>query len=164
MSIPSKEECFQLLKENGVPDNIIAHVTAVHDFAMEMVDKLEKKGVSVNRALVAAACLLHDIEKLKPDHESKGAEFVTKKGFFELAPLIRKHGLRLILKKEFFPQTIEERLVFYADKRVKGDKTVTLEERFNDIIARYGKDRPNWIKEEMELAREIEQSIMKETS
>lgn len=163
MSIPSKKECFRLLKENGVPENIIRHVTAVHDFAMSMVDSLEKKGVPINRSLVAAACLLHDVEKLKPDHEIKGGEFVIKKGFPELAPLIRKHGLRLILKKEFFPQTIEEKLVFYADKRVKEDKVVTIEERFHDIKVRYG-DGPEWIKEEMELAKKIEDSLLGEAA
>ena len=43
MIIPTKEECLKILKDNTVPDNIIAHSKAVCDVAMKVADLLEKK-------------------------------------------------------------------------------------------------------------------------
>ena len=120
-----------------MPDNIIAHSEAVCRFAEEFADKLISKRVNVNKELVIAAALLHDIEKLNGDHVVNGGKLVSRLGYPEVANVVKRHGLRCAGSTEFTPQTIEDKIVFYADKRVLFDKTVSLEERLMYIAKNY---------------------------
>ena len=82
MIIPTKDECIKILKDNNVPDNVMAHVKAVCDFSIKVCDLLEKKGINVNKDLVVAGALLHDIKKMAPDdHVMEGYELVKSIGF-----------------------------------------------------------------------------------
>ena len=158
MIVPTKEECVKILKESNTPDNIIAHTKAVCDFSMKVVDLLKKKGISINRNLVAAAALLHDIRKVGSEHhEIEGAELAASLGFAEVANIIKKHGLSNIGKGDFTPETWEEKIVFYADKRVKGDKVVSVDERFEYIKQRYKKDD---VEREMAFTKSIEKELL----
>lgn len=139
MKIPKKEECLELLKKNNTPENVIAHSKAVCKAALEIADKLIEKGVKVNRDLVLAGALLHDIAKPSNYHSVKGAEIIEKIGFKEVAELIKKHALSSI--REFQPKTIEEKILFYVDKIVEEDKVVSVEERFEGFARRHGKHK-----------------------
>ena len=155
---PSKEECLKILKQENVPDNIISHLKAVHDFSMRVCDVLEKRGININKNLVAAGALLHDIRKTSPnDHIVEGYELVKYLGYPKVANLIKKHGLMHINKGEFVPKTWEEKIVFYADKRFKGDKMVSLDERFEYIKQRYNRDDT---KKELEFTKKIEKELL----
>ncbi|MBI2652827.1 HD domain-containing protein [Candidatus Woesearchaeota archaeon] len=158
MIIPTREECLKILKENNVPDNVIAHCKAVCDFSMKIVDLLEKKGINVNRDLVAAGALLHDIKKINSDdHIIEGYEFIKSLGFSEVALLIKKHGLYHLENEDFVPKTWEEKAVFYADKRVKNDKIVSINERFEYIKQRYKKDD---VEKEIMFTKKIEKELL----
>lgn len=158
MIIPTKEECLKILSDNNVPDNVIAHCKAVCDFAMKIVDFLEKKGINVNRDLVAAGALLHDIKKINSeDHIIEGCEFIKSLGFPEVANVIKKHGLYHLEEEEFIPKSWEEKIVFYADKRVKNDKIVGIDERFEYIKQRYKKDD---VEKEMIFTKKIEYELL----
>ncbi|MGR3318722.1 MAG: HD domain-containing protein [Candidatus Anammoxibacter sp.] len=137
MNIPTYGKCLNLLNKNKIPDNIIAHSEAVCRFAAEFADKLISKRVNVNKKLVIAAALLHDIEKLNGDHVVNGWKLVSKLGYPEVANIVKRHGLRCGGGAEYTPQTIEDKIVFYADKRVLFDKTVSLEERLMYIAKNY---------------------------
>ena len=161
ISIPSKEECIKLLKSNNVPDNIIAHTKKVCDFSMEVCDVLEKRSIKINRDLVAAAALLHDIKKLEPgEHEIEGAKYISSLGYPEVGILIKKHGLKHCHLEEFHPITWEEKIIFYSDKRVKNDKVVSVDERFEYIKQRYNKEH---VEKEIKLTKDIEKELL-ETS
>ena len=150
MIIPTKEECLKILKDSNVPDNVIAHSKAVCNVALKIADLLEKRGINVNKDLVAAGALLHDIKKINSnDHVIEGADFVKALGFPEVALVIRKHGLTHLQNDDFFPKSWEEKIVFYADKRAKNDKIVSVEERFEYIKERYNR-------EEIALTKKIE--------
>lgn len=158
MTIPTKEECLRILKKNNVPDNIIAHTTKVCEFSMKIVDLLEKKGIKVNRNLVVAGALLHDVKKLSPnDHVIEGFELVKSLGYPEVAALIKKHGLAHLDNEDFMPKTWEEKIVFYADKRVRGSRFVSVEERFAYIKERYKKDG---VEKEIEFTKNIEKELL----
>lgn len=158
MNIPTKEECIKILKENNVPDNIIAHVKTVCDFSMKIVDLLDKKGIKVNRALVAAAALLHDIKKLSQnDHVLEGYEYMKSLGYPEVALVIKKHGLQHLGDESFEPKTWEEKIVFYADKRCKGSRLVSVEERFKYVRERYSHYD---VEKELKLTKEIEKELL----
>ena len=112
MKIPTKEECLKILKSNNIPDNIIAHSEQVCNVALKIVGLLEKKGIKLNRNLIAAASLLHDVKKLSPnDHVAEGFELLKSLGFEEVAEVIKKHGLYHLDKDEFAPKTWEEKIV-----------------------------------------------------
>ena len=158
MTIPTYKQCLQILKDNRVPDNIIAHSKEVCNVAMKIADLLEKKGVKVNRDLAAAAALLHDVEKLSPnDHVIEGFEIIRSIGYAEVASVIKKHGLYHLNKDEFVPKTWEEKIVFYADKRVKGSRMVSVEERFEYIRERYKKEG---IEKELDFTKKIEKELL----
>src|SRR3989338_9014542 len=104
MKIPTKEECIELLRKNNVPDNIIAHTKKVCEFSLKVCHILEERGIKINRDLVAAAALLHDIKKLEPgEHEIEGAKYIESLGYPEVAVLIKKHGLKYSFNREFTP-------------------------------------------------------------
>ena len=155
MNIPSKEECLKILKDNKTPSNVIEHSKAVCEFALELTNKLGKKGTKINKKLVIAASLLHDIKRVEDNHIIKGVNLLNKLGFPEIAIIIKKHGLSNIHKEEYKPKTIEEKIVFYADKRARGNKIVSLKERFDDLKARYHKGT----KEEFEFTKKIEKQL-----
>ena len=157
MTIPTKEECLKILKEHNVPDNIIAHMKAVCNFSLKVCDILEKRGIKVNKELVSAGALLHDVKKLSPnDHVIEGCELVKSLGYPEVAEVMKKHGLEHIHKEDFVPKTWEEKIVFYSDKRVKGTKVVSVDERFEYIKQRYKKEHVDL---EISFTKKIEKEL-----
>ncbi|GEM_PF-309695 len=158
VNIPTREECIKILKENNVTDNIIAHLKAVCEFSMKVVDVLEKKGINVNRELVAAGALLHDIKKLAPgNHVIVGYEFVKSLGYPEVALIVKKHGLADLKNDDCVPKTWEEKIVFYSDKRVKNDRVVSADERFEYIKQKYNKAD---VEIELKFTKEIEKELL----
>jgi len=157
IKIPTKEECIKLLKDSNVPDNIIAHTKAVCDFSMKIVDALEKRGIKVNKDLVAAAALLHDIKKLSPnDHIEEGYTFLKSIGYPEVAEVVRKHGLQHLGDDDYIPKKWEEKIVFYADKRVKNDRIVSVDERFEYVKKRYNHYD---VEKELEFTKKVEKEL-----
>ena len=61
--IPSRPECLKMLKDNGVPEHIIAHSVKVTEIAMEYGKLIKKNGGTVDLKLLEAGALLHDITK-----------------------------------------------------------------------------------------------------
>lgn len=158
MIIPTKDECIRILKESGVPANIIAHSQKVCEVALKICGILEKKGINISKDLVAAAALLHDIAKVKEgDHVINGSEIVKSLGFPEVARVISKHGLAHLDEEECRPKSAEEKIVFYADKRVKHDHIVSVEKRFEYIRERY--KSPN-VEMEYKFTKEIEEELL----
>jgi uncharacterized protein len=162
VKIPSVEECFQLLTQCHVPKHIIRHCQATAGLAVELAEKIAANGIEVNVDFVHRACLLHDIMRVcdfkKPlehkfddgvseddlqkwrqlserykgiRHEQAGYEFLKDK-YPEIALAIKKHAYKALIEKENCPQTIEEKLVYYADKRAMHDKIVSLGERLEE--------------------------------
>lgn len=138
--IPSRKECEDLMAKYAMLPNIVEHSMQVMRVSLAIIDNL-KSGVSVNRDLVAAAALLHDITKTrsfitKERHDASGAELLRELGFAHIAEIVEQH---VIIHNLNLQGTLEEReIVYYADKRVLHDTIVTIDERVNDIIRRYG--------------------------
>lgn len=137
MNIPTEKECLGLLKENNTPENVIAHSKAVCKAALEIADKLIEKGVNVDRELVLAGALLHDMERVEKNHNLKSTAKLEKLGFKGIAQIAKKHGLHHLKEEKFQPKTIEEKIVFYADKLIDEDETVSVEERFRRLAVRH---------------------------
>jgi putative nucleotidyltransferase with HDIG domain len=120
--------------------NIIAHSRQVMRVSLVITDNL-KNGLSINRNLIMAAALLHDITKTRAletrePHDQSGGELLRELGFARIGEIVRQHVILL----DFNPQEkLEGReIVNYADKRVMHDRIVSLAERVEDLIRRYG--------------------------
>lgn len=58
----------------------------------------------------------------------------------ELAKIVRAHRFEGLISKEARPATWEEKILYYADKRVRHDEVVSTQERLVDGRARYFPD------------------------
>ncbi len=163
--LPSRQECFELLEIYRTPKHVIQHILGVNKVAVYLAKQLRRLNISVNLKLVDRAALLHDLLRVcdfsdldpqkfpeKPAEEDlkfwmelrdrykqigheQAAFLLFKDTYPELAEVIRKHRYSIILSEHF--QSWEEKLVYYADKRVKHDTIVSLKDRFEDGHKRY---------------------------
>jgi len=142
--IPTREECLGLMRQVGMLDHIMVHSLKVSKVALFVAMELNKKGQRIDLGLVEAASLLHDLTKTeclktKEDHAQTGSQFLKRAGYERVGEVVAEH---IHLSKEQDPSFIsEEEVVNYADKRVRHDRVVSLEDRFRDLMERYGKDQ-----------------------
>ncbi len=161
--IPTPEECHELMEKYCMLPNIIAHSQQVMRVSLVIADNLKNRA-SINRNLVMAAALLHDITKTRSlktrePHDQSGGELLRELGFGRVGEIVRQHVFLL----DFNPhEKLEEReIIHYADKRVMHDRIVSLAERVEDIIQRYGatEEIKNRIRQNESKAYAIEKKI-----
>jgi putative nucleotidyltransferase with HDIG domain len=132
------------MKQCGVLENIIDHSIEVANVAVYLSTELNKRGQRIDLLLVEAASLLHDLTKTdsfktKEDHAWTGSRLLKEMGYEVVGEVVAQH---IWLSHDIDPHLVsEEEVVNYADKRVKHDRIVSLEERFNDLRDRYGRDQ-----------------------
>jgi putative nucleotidyltransferase with HDIG domain len=140
--IPLENECWNLLHKVDMPDHIKAHSCLVCRVALVLADGLIAAGVGIDRKLVCAAALLHDITKPRSfktgeNHAQTGGLYLAGLGFPEVGEIVRQH---VMLDRYFageHPDAAE--IVNYADKRVLHDRVVPLDDRMAYILKRYAK-------------------------
>jgi uncharacterized protein len=139
--LPSREQAIELLRANHCPQIVICHSELVTKLALEIADKLEKKGHKVDLELVEVGALLHDLGRSKAHgviHGVVGANMAASEGLPEpLVRIIRSHvggGITAAEAKAFgwpkdvyMPITLEEKIVSYADKLIDQSKRVPIE-------------------------------------
>jgi len=141
--VPTREECLMLMARYGMLDNIVEHSLKVAKVALLLSSELNKRGQRIDLRLVEAASLLHDITKTiclrtKEDHTKTGYHLLKEMGYERVGEVVAQH---VWLEKKGDSSSIsEEEVVNYADKRVRHDEIVSLEERFNDLKNRYGRN------------------------
>ena len=142
--VPAREECLRLMNQHGMLENIIQHSIEVANVALHLSAELNKRGQRIDLLLVEAASLLHDLTKTesfktKEDHACTASQLLKEMGYEEVGKVVGQH---IWLSHEVDPLFVsEEEVVNYADKRVMHDRIVSLEERFNDLRDRYGRDQ-----------------------
>jgi CTP:molybdopterin cytidylyltransferase MocA/HD superfamily phosphodiesterase len=132
--IPSRVECFALLKSMEANNNLVDHCSKVADVAGEIAYKLQQSGLTIDAGLVVAAGQVHDVAKGMNHHAQCGADILRKLGYPKVADLIALHT-----DLEFSPgsQLNEAAIVYLADKLVAGNKIVDLDRRFQTALTRY---------------------------
>lgn len=144
MRIPPKNECIQLLQSVDMPDHIQDHSLMVCQVALVLTDGLIDAGVEINRNLVCASALLHDITKPRSfktgeNHAQSGGVYLSDLGFPDVGNIVRQH---VMLDHYFAADTPDEaEVVNYADKRVLHDRIVPLDDRMSYILKRYAKTK-----------------------
>jgi uncharacterized protein len=137
--IPSEGMCIRIMADLGMLENIMAHCLQVCRVSLLLTDHLGLP--SLNRDLIRAAALLHDITKTRSfqtreDHAETGARLLHDIGYPEVADIVGQH---VRLDRYFASRdTTEAEIVNYADKRVLHDKIVPLSERMGYILEKYG--------------------------
>ncbi len=140
--IPTRGECLRLMDEHGMLSHIKDHSVQVTKVAVFIAVELNKRGQTIDLGLVEAASLLHDVAKTesfrtKEDHAVAGSLLLKSLGYETVGAVVAEH-VRLAGDKNPLRVSAEE-VVNYADKRVQHDRVVSLEERFRDLVDRYGK-------------------------
>ena len=72
-------------------------------------------------------------------HADIALKFFTELGYPKTAELIYTHKSRVIVQEPERIDTLEKKILYYADKRVKHDEIVSLDERFRDGKERHGR-------------------------
>jgi uncharacterized protein len=139
--VPRIEECYALMDEYRMLDNIRQHSVIVAKVAELIASGLVKAGVDIELDRIIAGALLHDIGKticleLGGDHAQVGREICVHRQLHEIADIVGEH----VHLRDFRPRgkISEKEIVYYADKRVNHSSVVTLDERLKYILDRYG--------------------------
>ncbi len=164
-TIPTDNECFLIWDKYLMPANIKEHSFLVGEVATIIAEIGFQKGLSVNSDLVRASALLHDLGKAYAlryggNHSQIGAAWVMEE---TQNPAIAQG----VMHHVFWPTTIDldkyflPIVVLYADKRVKHTTVVSIDERYEDILNRYGTsaERKKLIYLSYEKVKKIEKKI-----
>jgi uncharacterized protein len=165
---PSRETALKLLSRSGCSPNVIRHCKAVARLAVEIADEVKKNGLKVDLELVEIGALLHDIgrsETHSVDHGLVGSRIAESSGMPEqIVSIIKKHigggippteARRLGWPDDVYvPQTLEEKIVCYADKRVAGSRIIPIEETVREYAETISPDAADRIRKlHLEMTR-----------
>jgi len=165
----NEDQAIQLLKKYSKDEDsfkiVLNHSKAVQKVALKIAKEILENSYYVDLDLIKTASLLHDIGRLiteKKDmiqHGVNGAEILIKEKLPEEALVAARHigaGItkqdieeqKLNLpKKDYMPETIEEKIITHADNLIAKDKEIKpekaierLRKEVNDKIGKRAKD------------------------
>lgn len=157
MKLPTRKEALLLLEESGCSKSVVNHTKTVAKLAVEIAEQLQRKGVKVDLELVEIGALLHDIGRAKTHsvhHAVNGAEIAESLGLPErVVAVIERHVGGGITEEEakelgwkpksYLPESLEEKIVCYADKLVEGVKRTPVEVTVRKLAKKLGADHPS---------------------
>jgi len=135
--IPSADECRALMISQAVSQNVVKHCLAVADLAGQMANALNAAGCRLDIGLAVSAARVHDLAKGCSRHALKGARILREMEFSRIADIVAVHMDYTVEKGA--PVT-EAEVVFLADKWIQEDRKVSMEERFEAKLRKYGAD------------------------
>ena len=150
--VPDESQCALLWDKYDMTPHIRDHCRAVAGVAAEIVRRAEARGVipegrALNVPLARAAGLLHDLAKSYTirhggSHAQLGAAWVREEtGNPLLAQAVLFHvewpWSGGVLDDVRDPMRLPV-IVAYADKRARHAEVVSIKERFDDLLVRYG--------------------------
>ncbi len=165
MNIPDITTCVALLQQYDILPNVLQHSLQVHKVACAIVSHLNGSA-AINRDVVCAAALLHDITKSRAlktgeKHDISGKELLESLGYPEIADIVGQH----VFLRDTSPNSPlnEADIVYYADKRVMHDTIVTVDQRIEDLLMRYGTtpERYNKILENKDIIILVENKLQR---
>ena len=133
----TEQTCFNLLKEYGTDQRVIAHCKAVAQVALRMAEQLNSCGLKIDVNAIYAAALLHDIARSEKNHAKAGAKWLSDRGYPHIAELVVEH---MQLGEQEGGQINEKMVVYIADKLVSEAREVSIHERFLGRMKRCGAD------------------------
>ena len=160
------------MDEHGMLDNIKAHSFMVARVAEALIQAMAKGKLRhqlPSLDLVLAGALLHDIAKTpcldnRCDHARLGRDICVELGYPDIGEIVREH----VVLYDFAPDRYQrgnflaKEIVYYADKRVRHNAVVSLDQRLDYIIEFYGnndKKRHRLIRENFQRCRDMEKYL-----
>jgi CTP:molybdopterin cytidylyltransferase MocA len=134
---PDKNMCYRLLEKYGAPENVITHCRRVNELALAIAGLLIKKGVPINKDLLSAACLLHDIARTEQAHAAAGMKLLLTEGYPAAARLV---GAHMDPPDNSSPEPDEGALLYLADKLSRNGKITAPEATLSALEARFAGD------------------------
>ncbi len=145
--LPSRTECWALLRDAAPPAWVLEHVACVESLAIAMAQAAAENGHEVDVPLVHAGAILHDIGRAltqEPKHAHMGAELLRGRDMdARIVDVVERHtGAGITAEdapsigvpvKDYTPQTLEQQIVAHADNLHSGTRRLTLE----DVRAKY---------------------------
>jgi HD superfamily phosphodiesterase len=131
--IPTPAECNAILDISGTAGNIRAHCRKVADVATAISTALADSGQNIDIEAVQAGAILHDVAREKPRHSSAGSRILREFGFDKIADIVEIHTE---LPANINP-AIEAKIVFLADKFVRREELVSIDERYSASSRNY---------------------------
>lgn len=148
-AIPTVPECFELMDRYGMLENIKLHSVIVTRVAETLVNALQLpqncSAAPLDISLVHAGALLHDIAKTtcldgSCRHAEEGQSICNALGYRDVGIIVREH----VILSSYHPEAYRSgafparEIIYYSDKRVRHDEIVSLDDRLEYIIDRYG--------------------------
>jgi HD superfamily phosphodiesterase len=171
MTVPGRTDAARLLLTLDPPAWFLRHSRAVAEVAAWLAARIAGRGTPVDRRLVEAAALLHDVDKLLPatdparrlPHGDGAADWLTRQGHPELARAVANHPVTRLADGDRFRRWAafagrEERIVAYADKRA-GQRLESMAARFASWERRYPADRDGWTADTRSAVRQRAQRL-----
>lgn len=137
-------QAFLHEKLGGKP-NVIAHCEACAAVAFEVAKEIKKKRpeLAVDAEKARLVGLLHDVGRAVscgPDHPMQSRKLLEEIGERDLAKSVARHGYAFEFSgnnPDFLPQSLEEKIVDYADCSISGSRRVGFEERVKEWRERH---------------------------
>jgi len=153
---PTPSQAIEALSKTGCNPQIIEHCKVVSQLAVRLARLAEQKGMEVDIDLVRVGGLLHDIGRSRThgvEHGFIGSTIIDSYGYsLAIARIAERHvgaGISSdetqklgLPKRDFIPETLEEKLVCYADKLIEGRRRVPFDEALDDFAKDLGADHP----------------------
>jgi putative nucleotidyltransferase with HDIG domain len=141
VAIPDRETARRVLDDAGLPDGIVTHCQGVARVAVAAAGLVVEAQIPLDGALVEAAALLHDIDKVEirrsgGEHGIVGARRLEAMGYPELAMPVASHPITALLDDDRFPIGWPSVIVAVADRHV-AQEFMTVDERLDDMRQRH---------------------------
>lgn len=154
--LPSPQTALKLLSESGCSKRVIAHCQAVSNLALKFANSCKEQGLKVDVGLVEVGALLHDIGRSKShnvNHGIIGVEIARSLNLPQSIISIIEHHIGGGITadeaeelgwpvKNYFPTTLEEKIVSYADKLIEGLKVVPFKKTLHSLSLELGEHHP----------------------
>ena len=156
MSLPGRGEALGILRDAGCSRGVVSHCLNVAGLAARIGGELVDAGFELDLALVEAGALLHDLGRSVTHgigHGALGGELARGLGLpLAVVRIIERHvgaGIPADEAEElglpvgvYVPESLEEKLVCYADKLAEGRGEVEFGVTVGRMAEELGADHP----------------------
>jgi CTP:molybdopterin cytidylyltransferase MocA len=134
----TEDECRVLMKKvSKLPGPLIDHCHRVASVAAALARSVNAGGGTLDINLVQSAARVHDVARMEKNHAAAGARLLHAMGFPAMAALVASH-MDIRLSRD--SPVDEAQIVHLADKLVAGTRLVSLKQRFDAKLKKYGHD------------------------
>lgn len=130
----SEQEREELFREYRTPDHIQAHCREVGRVAGVIAEELDRHGYDIDVDLVRGAGYVHDVVRLRKNHDVEGAGILADRGYLKEAKLVLHH-------MKYYPfneveDLDEQDVLCLADRTVKEDEYVGIDRRMEYLLSK----------------------------